>query len=201
MVRLQVDLKHTCRLCRIYQEISIRFANDSSDFADRLDGAQDIGCMRHGHQSRARRHRPTNVVWLDRSLSIVPDTRHGHDTGCFKTGKRSIDAIVFQIGCDDVITRPQHAFDGHVQRVGAVEGQSPALDALAMKKLIEAMPAIFQDALRGQRQPMTGSTGVAELFPRTPIHRQIDTLRLGKTRRRIVEINHSDILTPAHLPA
>ena len=95
-----------------------------------------------------------------------------------------------RIGRDDVIAFLEDALEGHVERVGAVEREDEAFQLVAVKELVEAMPAVVEGPLGGEghlvarRGPdWPGSRGQS-------VHGLVDRLRLRKTRRGVVEINH-----------
>ena len=73
----------------------------------RIDGAAAIGLKRVSADLAGQLHRP----------------------------QRPADAVVFEVGGDDVIALAQHALEGHVERVGAIEREDEPLLRLAVEEV------------------------------------------------------------------
>src|SRR5260370_21747495 len=105
--------------------------------------------------------------------------------------ERPADAVVFQVGRDDVIAIGKDSLERHVQRVRAVEGEDESLRPVAVKELIEQMPAVVERALGRQSHLVPRPSRIGEIIPRKAIERLIDRLRLGETRGGVVEVDHA----------
>ena len=109
--------------------------------------------------------------------------------------QRPADAVVFEVGGDDVIAVVEDALEGHVEGVGAVEGEDEALRRLAVEELVEQVPAVVEGALGGEGHLVAGAAGVGQARAREGVEGLVDGLGLGKTGGGVVEIDHAD----AHL--
>jgi len=54
--------------------------------------------------------------------------------------------FVFQVGGDDVLAVAEDALEGHVEGVGAVEGEGEAFRPLAVEELVEEVAAVVEGA-------------------------------------------------------
>ena len=129
------------------------------------------------------------------SGSTVPppsagDARQGDLAGQLHRPQRPADAVVFEVGGDDVIAFFQDALEGHVERVGAVEREDEALRLLAMKELVEPMPAIVEGAFGGQGHLVPGPARIGEVVAGEVVQGLVDRLGLGETRGGVVEVDH-----------
>src|SRR3712207_7641166 len=69
------------------------------------------------------RRPPRSTLFPYTTLFRSRDARQGDPAGHLQGAQRPADAVVFQVGGEDVVALADHALDGHVQRVGAVEGE------------------------------------------------------------------------------
>jgi hypothetical protein len=89
-----------------------------------------------------------------------------------------------------MITLIQHALEGHVERIGAIERKNKPLRAFAVKKLIQQMPAIIESTFSRQRHLVPRSARVGEILARETVKGLINGFRLGKTGGSVVEVDH-----------
>ena len=143
-----------------------------------LHGAEDVAGVRQGDQARLRRD---GRCGRRRGRSVPPlsarDAGQGDAAGQFQRPQRPADAVVFQVGGDDVVAVVQDALEGHVQRVGAVEGEDEALGRLAVEELVEQVAGVVEGALGGQGHLVPGAAGVGEVVAREAVEGLVDAPR------------------------
>ena len=128
--RLHVDRHDAGRLGGIHQEEQVALAGDVADLGDRLHGAEDVAGVGQGDEPRLRRDGLADGVGIDGAAAVGLDARQADAAGQFHRPQRPADAVVFQVGGDDVVAVLQHALERHVEGVGAVEREDEALRAL-----------------------------------------------------------------------
>ena len=101
--RLDVDRHDAGRLRRIDQKEQIVLAGDAADLGDRLHGAEHVAGVRQGDEPRLRRDGLANVVGIDRAAAVGRDARQRDASGQLHRPQRPADAVVLQVGGDDVI--------------------------------------------------------------------------------------------------
>ena len=104
--------------------------------------------------------------------------------------QRPADAVVLEVGGDDVIARRQHALERHVEGVGAVEREDKPLRPLAVEELVEQVPAVVEGALGGQRHLVAGAAGIGQVVPGEAVEGLVDALGLGEAGGGVVEVDH-----------
>jgi hypothetical protein len=100
------------------------------------------------------------------------------------------DAVVLKVGSDNVVALVQHALERHVQGIGAVESEYPAVRRPAVEELVEPMTGIIQHAFRGEGHLVTSPAGIGERVPREAIESGVDALGLRETRGGVIEVDH-----------
>ena len=75
----------------------------------------------------ARRHGRLDGSGIDRTAGVGCHAGQRDPPGLGHCDERPGDAVMFQVGGDDVVTVVEHALERHVQCVGAVEGEHPPL--------------------------------------------------------------------------
>src|SRR5262245_55179412 len=93
-----------------------------------------------------------------------------------------------------MVASAKHTLHCHIEGVGAIESEYESLGGGAVKKLIQPMPAIIERLLSRERHLVPASPGICQRCPRELIHCAVDRLRLRKTRRGIVEVDHAQII-------
>src|SRR5262249_24019472 len=93
-------------------------------------------------------------------------------------------------GGDDVVARGEHALEGHVERVGAVEREDEAVGRRAAEELVEAVPRVVEDALGGQGHLVAGAAGGGQRRAGEAGQGLVNRLRLGKAGGGVVEVDH-----------
>ena len=86
-----------------------------ADFLNRLHRAEDVAGVRLGDESGSRLDGPANIVGADGAVSAGRHPRQADLAGQLHGPERPADAVVLQIGGDDVVVLHEHAFEGHVQ--------------------------------------------------------------------------------------
>src|SRR5262249_25069354 len=115
---------------------------------------------------------------------------HGDMSSLLHCPQRPADAVVFEVGGDGVIASFEHALEGHVQAVGGVQGEDESCRVIAFEELVEQVTRVLEDTLRGQRHAMASTTWIGQRLASKLVERAIDALRLGKTRRGVIEVDH-----------
>ena len=115
-----VDGNDPGRLGRIDQEQEVVFAGDPADFRDRLNRAKDVAGMRESDQARARVNGLADVVGLNGAAAVGGHACQGDTAIEFHGPQGPANAVVFQVGRDDMVAVVQNALEGHVEGVGAV---------------------------------------------------------------------------------
>ena len=83
----------------------------------------------------------------------------------------------------------QHALESHVQSIGAIEREDEALRILAVKELVEPMPAVIEHALGGQGHLVPGPPRIGQVLAGKVVQGLVDRLGLGETRGCVVEVD------------
>ena len=126
-------------------------------------------------------------------VQITPcdaDPRQRDDPCLLQGSQGPADRVVLEVRSDHVVARLDRPLDGQVQPIGAVEREDPALGALPLEELVEGVPAVVEDPLRGQGHPVARPTGVGQGRPGKLVERLIDGLGLGEAGGGIVEVDH-----------
>src|SRR5262245_36790407 len=90
-------------------------------------------------------------IRIDRASIVRRNSCEG-DLACqFHRAKSPAGGVVLLIGRNDVVAVPEYALEGHVESIGAVEREDESLWPIAVKELIQEMPAIIQGAFGGER--------------------------------------------------
>ena len=100
---LHVDGHDAGRLGGIHQEQQIVVAGDPADFGDRLHGAENVAGVGQGDEPRLRRDGLADVVGIDGAAAVGLDAGQANLAGQLHRPQRPADAVVLQIGGDDVI--------------------------------------------------------------------------------------------------
>ena len=98
------------------------------------------------------------------AVGVGLETGQGDAAGHLQGAQRPADAVVFQVGGDDVIAVAEDALEGHVEGVGAVEGEGEAFRPLAVEELVEQVAAVVEGAFGGQGHLVAGAAGVGEVL-------------------------------------
>ena len=160
------------------------------DFRDRLHGTENVARVRHRDESRLRADRGANRFGIDGAAGVGGNARE-RDALCFgERDERPRNAVVFEVGGDDVIAVVEHPFERHVEGVGAVERERPAVGVAAVEEPVEPVPGVGERVFGRERHLVPGASGVGECMPREVVESGVDALRLGETRRRVVEVGH-----------
>src|SRR5205085_11991043 len=99
--------------------------------------AEDVPGMGQGDQTRLRSDGGLDGVRIDYTAAVRFQAREADAAGQLHGAQRPADTVVFEVASDDVIARAEHALEGHVEGVGAVEREDEALGFLAVEELIE----------------------------------------------------------------
>ena len=75
----------------------------AADLRDRLHGAEHVAGVRDGDEPRLRRDRLADGVGVDGAAGVGRDARQGDAPGLFHRPQRPADAVVLQVGGDDVV--------------------------------------------------------------------------------------------------
>ena len=132
-------------------------------------------------------------VGIDRAAPVGRDAGQRNRAGQFHCPQRPADAVVLQVDRDDVVAGIEHALEGDVERVGAVESEDQPLRPGPVEELVEPVPAVVEDALGRDGHLVPGPAGVGKLRAAEAIQCRVDGFRLRKTGGGVVEVGgHGD---------
>ena len=115
-----------------------------------LQGAQDVGHVRHYDEPRAREHGPLDVLRADLPLRVRRHERQRDHAAARELGQRAQHGVVLQQRGDHMIPCAHDAVNGHVERIGRVQAEGHARRVRLAQHLRRALPAALDDAPRGQ---------------------------------------------------
>ena len=104
-------------LSGVDQEREPQATGEAAHLFDGLDSAGDVAAVRAGDQSRARRNGGRNGVGIRQAVTNHADPCQSYRARLGQGLQRPRHAVVFEHGGDGMIARPQHALDGHVERI------------------------------------------------------------------------------------
>ncbi len=187
---LHVDGDYSRCLGGIDQKEQVPAANQSPDLGDRLDRAQDVASVCHGHQPRAGGQSRFDRCRLDPPILLGTDPRQRDTARLGQRHQRAADAVVFHIRGDDVVAVPQHSFDGNVEGIRSIEGENPALRVAPIEEAIEAVPGVVQGMLRRQSHLVSGASGVGQCVSGEVVQGLVNGRGFGIARRSIIQVDH-----------
>ncbi len=98
--------------------------------------------MRQPDQARLRYDGPANIVRINRAAAARLHAREPNPPIELHLPQGPTNAVMLEIGGDDMIAFGKHSLKGHVQGVRTVQREDKALGTFAMEKLIQEMPGI-----------------------------------------------------------
>ena len=127
---------------------------------------------------------------IDRAAAVGFDPRQRDAAGQLQGSQRPADAVVLQVGGDDVVAFLEHPLEGHIERVGAVEREDEALGRFAVEELVEHVAGVVQGVLGRQGHLVAGAARVSEVLAGEAVKGLVNGFGLGETGGGVIEVDH-----------
>jgi hypothetical protein len=145
--------------------------------------------MNQGDQFCIRTNSPLEIGRIDEARRIGIHARDFDPQPAAQLAERPQDRIVLDRRRDNVVTRLEQSLQRQIQTVGAVKRENDAIGAFGAQQLGDFLAAEADGRGGVDSRPVGAASDCRPDFTAVSVDRRVDDFGLGKTGRRVVEIN------------